>query len=75
MSERIVDILAKDLDRDVLYLSDQSVPDAGKHKIIGGEIVDLTQKDKDDIEIARPKEQVELLEARVSALELVPAQI
>lgn len=40
ISERISLILAKDLDRKVIYLPNQDLPDPEKHKIIDGKIVE-----------------------------------
>lgn len=76
MSERIVEILARDLDREVVYLPNQNVPSHDRHKIIDSEIVDLTARDLDDIEAARPASELELIKTRVDALERIePAQI
>ena len=45
MAERIPEILAKDLNKEVLYLPNQDLPDPKKHKVVDGEIVDLTEDD------------------------------
>jgi hypothetical protein len=69
MSERIPQILAKNSDRKVIYLPNQSLPDPEKHKIKNGKIAKLTKKDKEDIEAAKPKSEIELLKERITALE------
>ncbi len=45
MSERIPEILAKDPDREVVYLQNQILPDPDKHKIVNVEIVELTESE------------------------------
>lgn len=67
--ERIPHVLAKNADRKVIYLPDQDVPDPKKHKIKNGKIVELTEQDKQAIEAAKPKSQIELLKKRITALE------
>lgn len=50
MLERIPEILAKDPDRKVAYLSYRPVPDSAKHKIdTGGNLVQLTETEKTTI--------------------------
>lgn len=77
MLERIPVILAKDPDRVVTYLPDQTLPDPKKQKIslATGNVINLTASDQVDIEDARPKSEVELLADRVDTLERAPAQI
>ncbi|MCK5604801.1 hypothetical protein KAR91_23125 [Candidatus Pacearchaeota archaeon] len=67
--EKIPGILAKDSRREVIYLPNQPVPDPGKVKVKNGKLVKLTNQDKEDIEAARPKSKIELLEERIAALE------
>lgn len=69
ISERIPKVLAEKADRKVIYLPNQKVPDPEKHKIKNGKIVELTKQDKQDIEAAKPKSEIELLKERVTALE------
>lgn len=69
MSERIPEILAKDSNREVVYLSDQILPDPEQHKIQNGKIIKLTDADKETIRKAAPKSEIELLKERVSVLE------
>lgn len=46
MSERIPEILAKDSDREVVYLPNQDLPDLEQYKIEDGKIVPKTEQDK-----------------------------
>jgi len=45
MFERIPEILAKDPDREVLYLLNRSLPDPDKQKVKNGQIVDMKEPD------------------------------
>ena len=69
MSERIAEILAKNPDREVIYLPNQKLSDPEQHKIKDGKIVKLTAADKKAIRDAKPKSEIELLKERVAALE------
>lgn len=69
ISENILVILGKDPDRRVIYFSDQILPNPANHKIVAQEIIDLTDLDKQAIEDAKPKSDIELLQERVDALE------
>jgi len=69
VAEQIPDILAKDPNMAVVYLPNQPLPDPGKHKVVGGEMKNLTKSDFDAIAAAKPKSEIELLKARVAALE------
>lgn len=60
ISEFIQQILAKDPDRKVIYLPDQDLPSAAKHKIIDGKIVDLTDEDK------QPEIEAKLIEEKIN---------
>ena len=69
ISERIPKILAKDPNRKVIYLLNQRVPDSEQYKIKNRKVVELTETDKEDIEAAKPKSEIELLKERVAVLE------
>ena len=69
MAERIPLILAKSPDREVVYLPNGKLPDSKKHKIVGGQVVDLTEDDLAAIEAAKPKSELDLLKERLAALE------
>ena len=69
MAERIPGILAKDPNRKVVYLPNGKLPDSEKHKVIEGEIVDLTEDDLAAIKAATPKSEIDLLKERIEALE------
>jgi len=68
MSERIPDILAKNPNREVIYLPNQKLPNRYKHKISNGKIVKLTVANKKAIK-ATEKSKIELLTERVAILE------
>ena len=70
ISERITEILAKDSDKEVIYLPNQKVPNSSEYKVVGGRIVELTDGDKQAIEDARPETDIELLKRRVAVLEV-----
>ena len=69
MAERIPEILAKNLDREVVYLPNQSLPDPEKHKISNGKIVEMNKGDLVNFEATKPKSEIELLRERVQVLE------
>ena len=53
----------------VLYSSDGDLPDLEKHKIVDGEISNLTAEDLAAIEATKPKSEIDLLKERIEALE------
>jgi len=63
-SERIPKILAKNLNREVVYLPNQTLPDPTQHKIETGKIVLKTEQDKlpTELEVAE-KNRVNEIEA------------
>lgn len=63
MLERIPLILAKDINREVVYLPLQTLPDPNKHKIINGEIIDLTEAEK--LELKQPELDEELIQKKI----------
>ncbi len=67
--ERIPKILAKNSNRRIIYLPHQDIPDGEKHKIKNGKIVELTEEDKEAIEAAKPKSEIESLKEKVTILE------
>lgn len=69
MTERIPLILAKNPKREVIYLPNQSLPDPSKHKIVDGNIIDLTEKDKQTIEDTKPRSEIEKLTKRIEKIE------
>jgi len=69
VSESILRILAKDPNRAVVYLPNQTLPDPEKHKIKDGKIVELTKDDQTAIEAAKPKSELDKLTERVAVLE------
>ena len=69
VSERIPKILAKNPNREVIYLPYQKLPDRYEHKISKGKIVKLTVANKKVIKAAEPKSKIELLDERVTVLE------
>lgn len=69
IAERIPKILAKDSDREVVYLPNQILPDPEKHKILNGKIVEMDKNDLSAFEAAKPKSEIELLRERVQVLE------
>ncbi len=68
-TEHISEILTGNPDLGVIYFSDQELPDPEEHKIVAQEIIDLTDPEKQAIEDAKPKTDIELLMERVVALE------
>lgn len=61
MSERISLIMKKNMNRKVIYLPDQALPDLEKHKIVDGKIVELTEADK------QPAIEAKLNEEKIQA--------
>lgn len=61
ISERIPQILAKDLNRAVIYFPDQDLPNPEKHKIVEGKIVELAETDK------QPAIKAKLNDAKIQA--------
>jgi len=69
VSERIIKILAKDPNREVVYLPVQHLPRASTHRIDKGKIVKMTKANQEERLKGFPKSQRQLLEERVKALE------
>ena len=69
ISEKIESMLLEDSKLVVEYLADQKLPDEEKDKMEDKKIVSLTEADKQKIKDEKPKSRLELLEARVTALE------
>lgn len=70
MSERIPKILAKNPDREVIYLPNQTLPDFDNYKIQNGKIVPKTEEDKllTEGEINEEKIQAKIRELAIKSL-------
>lgn len=73
ISERIPDILAKDPNRKVIYLPLQTLPNSMKHKIINGEIVDLTEAET--LELKQPEIDEQLIRDKIRTTAIAELKI